>query len=63
MLQRKKITSPPNEWRNILIWLVFVLASYNGNLINLTSFWGKALVNKLWPLLYKRAKLDLRWTN
>ena len=36
---------------------------FNGNLINLTSFGGKALVNKLWPLLYKRAKLDLRLTN
>ena len=26
-------------------------------------FGGKAPVNKLWPLLYKRAKLDLRLTN
>ena len=34
----------------------------NGNFINLTSFWGKALVNKLWPSLYKRAELDLRLT-
>ena len=34
-----------------------------GNLINLTSFGGKALVSKLWPLLYKRAELDLRLTN
>ena len=32
---------------------------FNGNLINLTCFWGKAPVNKLWPLLYKRAELDL----
>ena len=35
---------------------------FNGNLINLTIFGGKALVNKLWPLLYKRAELDLRLT-
>ena len=34
----------------------------NGNLINLTSFGGKAIVNKLRPLLYKRAELDLRLT-
>ena len=35
---------------------------FNGNLINLNCFWGKALVNKLWPLLYKKAELDLRLT-
>ena len=28
----------------------------------LTLFGGKALDNKLWPLLYKRAELDLRLT-
>ena len=33
-----------------------------GHLINLTFFGGKALVNKLWPLLFKWAKLDLRLT-
>ena len=35
---------------------------FNGNLINSAIFWGKALVNKLWPLLYKRDQLDLRLT-
>ena len=35
----------------------------NGNLINLTFFVGKTLVFKLWPLLDKRAKLDLKLTN
>ena len=34
-----------------------------GNLNFLTLFWGKALVNELWPLLYKRAELDLRLVN
>ena len=29
---------------------------------HVTFFQGKALVNKLWLLLYKRAKLDLRLT-
>ena len=32
-------------------------------MINLTFFWGKALFNKLWSLLYRRAELDLRLTN
>ena len=27
------------------------------------SVLGKALVNKLWPLLYKRAELELRLKN
>ena len=40
---------------NLVLWLY-------GNLINLTFFGGKALVNKLWPLLYKRAELDLMMT-
>ena len=31
-------------------------------MIYLTSFGGKTLVNKLWPLLYKKAELDLRLT-
>ena len=34
----------------------------NKNLIDLRSVWGKGLVNKLWPSLYKRAELDLRLT-
>ena len=36
--------------------------SYRGNFQFWGIFWGKALVNKLWPLLYKRAELDLRLT-
>ena len=41
-------------------WLTALLASprYEG----LQCFGGKALVNKLWPLLYKRAELGLRLT-
>ena len=35
---------------------------FKRNLNNLTFFGGKALFNKLWPLLYKKAKLDLRLT-
>ena len=51
MLQQEKNYFPDtNEW------LIYE------NLINLTSFLGKALVKKLWPLLYKRAQLDLRLT-
>ena len=30
--------------------------------MNLTCFGGKVLVKKLWPLLYKRAELDLKLT-
>ena len=33
-----------------------------GITVRAVSFWGKALVNKLWPVLYKRAELDLRLT-
>ena len=45
-----------------IIILVGKYSFFNGNLMNLTCFGGKALVNKLWPLLRKTAKLDLRLT-
>ena len=58
MLQREKKITCPILMSGVRIFF----CQSNGNLINLTCFGVKALVNKLCPLLYKRAELDLRLT-
>ena len=44
--------------QGIAIRAVKIFNFFNGNSNVLTFFGGKALVNKLWPLFYKRAELD-----
>ena len=61
------------EVRGIAIWAVSLVRQnkvllrnknyFPKTKINLTCLGGKALVNKLWLLLFTRAELDLRLTN
>ena len=54
LLRNKNYCPDTNEWRLYLKHIEsmpFKIQLFNGNLINLTCFGGKAVVNKLWPLL------------
>ena len=62
LLRNKNYCPNTNEWQVLLeslqvlfesdiILLVGIIQNFNGNLINFSSFGGKELVIKLWPLL------------